>query len=207
MNEKPRPTLDEIAHREKVPELWTDKKSFTPGGYVCHDYLRFYERELSKWRDEPICFLEIGLNKGASVKLWLEYFTRATVYGVDINEFKNEAGIENLERFIFLQGDQSDEIFWNNNFDLLPRFHVVIDDGCHFSGPIHAAFKCLWPRVKSGGYYIVEDITEVRNPDSHTPGFPDQIQFVEDFIKPVVFGNDIDEMMISKDLCIIRKEK
>ena len=87
-----RPTLDEIAHREKNPELWTDKKSHTPG-FICHDYLRIYEREFSKWRDSEIHLLEIGVNKGASIKLWLEYFTYASIYGVDINPFKNEVGI------------------------------------------------------------------------------------------------------------------
>jgi SAM-dependent methyltransferase len=200
-------TMDEIACRETVPELWTDKRS-AKAGFICHDYYRIYEREWSKWRDEPIRLMEIGLNRGASIKVWLEYFTNAHVIGVDINQFKNEVGISDLSRFTFVQGDQSDTVFWDA-FKLQQDgpLDVIIDDGCHFSGPIHTAFKCLWPHVKPGGYYVVEDITEVRNPESRTAGFPNQVEFVNNLIEPVIFGsNDIDEVMVSKDLCVLRKK-
>jgi Methyltransferase domain len=204
-----RPTLDEIAHREKNPELWTDKKSATPG-FICHDYLRFYEREFSKWRDEPIHLLEIGVNKGASIKIWLEYFTKATIYGVDILPFKNEAGADlSSGRFKFFQGDQSDEQLWNR---LSCEGHwtaldIVIDDGCHFSGPIVTAFEGLWPRVKRGGYYIVEDLGEALNPASHTPGFPSHMEFAKSLLASVILGqSEADEIMASKELFILRKK-
>jgi hypothetical protein len=200
-------TLDEIAHREKNPELWTDKKSATPG-FLCHDYLRLYEREFSKWRDGRIQLLEIGVNKGASVKLWLEYFPNASVYGVDIKPFKNEVGIPPTDRFRFFQGNQSDPSFWNVLFGQLPDpfLDIIIDDGCHFSGPIHITFNCLWSRVKPGGCYVVEDINEVLNPDSHTPGYPNQLEFVENLVGPVILGgNDVAEMIVSKDVCLLKK--
>ena len=204
-----RPTLDEIAHREKNPELWTDKKSHTPG-YLCHDYLRIYEREFSKWRDDEIQILEIGVNRGASIKVWLQYFTYASIYGVDINAFKNEVGIPaDTERFKFFQGDACDGRLWDNLFGHkpFPMLDIVIDDGAHFSGPIQQAFRHLWPRVVPGGCYCIEDISEVKNPESHTPGFTDQLEFVRGFVGPVIFGmNDIDEMMVLKNLCILRKK-
>lgn len=199
--------MDELAHREPNPELWTDKKSATPG-FICHDYLRLYDREFSKRRDEPINLLEIGLNKGASVKLWLDYFSEATVIGVDIAAFESHVGPLSDSRFAFVKGDQSDEGFWKAFCSGNHKFSIIIDDGCHFSGPIHTAFKCLWSVVEPGGYYIVEDITEVRNPDSRTPGFPNQLEFVQNLVEPVIFGtNDIDEIMVSKDLVMIRKKK
>lgn len=197
--------MDEIACRETVPELWTDKRS-PKEGFICHDYFRIYEREWSKWRDQPIRLMEIGLNRGASIKVWLEYFSQAQVVGVDIALFKNEVGILS-DRFTFSQGDQSSIEFWNGFKQAQHPFDVIIDDGCHFSGPIHTAFKCLWPHVNPGGYYVVEDLTEVRNPESRTQGFPNQIEFVQNLIEPVIFGsNDIDEVMVSKDLCVLRKK-
>jgi hypothetical protein len=201
-----RPTLDELAHLEMVPELWTDKKSLTPG-YTCHDYLRLYDREFSKWRDEPIRLMEIGLNKGASIKLWLQYFTKASVLGVDIVNFESGVGELDSSRFTFVRGDQSDTVFWSEFCGKQQPFDIIIDDGCHFSGPIHTAFRSLWLHVKPGGYYIVEDISEVKNPDSRTVGFPNQLEFIQNLVEPVVLGmNDVDEMMVSKDLVILKKK-
>ena len=198
--------MDEIACRETIPELWTDKRS-PKEGFICHDYYRIYEREFSKWRDDPIRLMEIGLNKGASIKVWLEYFSKAQVFVVDIAPFLNQVGITDLSRFTFAQGDQSSVPFWDEFKLRHGFFNIIVDDGCHFSGPIHTAFKCLWPCIEPGGYYVVEDITEVRNPDSRTQGFPNQVEFVQNLIEPIIFGsNDIDEVMVSKDLCLIRKK-
>lgn len=201
-------SMDEFAHLEPNPELWTDKKSATPG-YICHDYLSRYQREFGHWRNDSIRLLEIGLNKGASIKLWLQYFPNATVYGIDINDFKNEVGIEDhsLPRFTFVKGDAGDVNFWNTFNDVhAAPFDVIIDDGCHFSGPIQIAFNHLWRRVSPGGYYIIEDLSEVRNPNSHTEGFPTQVEIVQKLIEPVILGHgDIEEIMVSRDLCMIRK--
>lgn len=203
-------SMDEIACRETVPELWSDKRS-PKEGFICHDYLTIYEREWGKWRDKPIRLMEIGLNKGASIKIWLEYFQQATIYGVDIADFGNEVGIpaDHLERFVFSKGDQMDPYFWQRFAEGHPEpFDVIIDDGSHASGPIIVSFNSLWGKVKPGGYYVIEDLTEAQFNASHTPGFPTQIEFVETFIPSVIYGqNDIEEIFISKDLCILRKKK
>jgi hypothetical protein len=56
----------------------TDKNALT------NDYLRHYERAVGTLRDEPITLLEIGVERGGSLRTWLKYFTRATIVGVDI---------------------------------------------------------------------------------------------------------------------------
>lgn len=176
---------------------------------MCHDYCRLYDREFSKWRDEKIKLVEIGLNVGASIKLWLDYFSVASVYGVDIAEFKSKVGTPDPSRFTFVRGDQSDRQFWRKFvWEHGTRWDIIIDDGCHFSGPIAISFEELWPYVAPGGYYIIEDLAEVRNPDSRTPGFPNHLEIVQNLIEPVVFGaNEIDELMVSKELCMIRKKQ
>lgn len=204
-----RPTLDELAHQEKVPALWSDKRSKTPGtDYVGHDYLRFYDREWSKWRDEPIRLLEIGLNVGASIKLWLQYFSKAMIHGVDINEFSPKVELPDPSRFTFTRGSTFDPYFLQRFLENNPeQFDVIIDDGSHFSGPIIMAFTYLWPHVKPGGYYVIEDLGEVKNPESHSPGYPNQVKFCEDLLGTVIVGrDDIDEAMVSRELVMLRKK-
>lgn len=213
-----RPDLDELAHRETVPALWTDKRSPRKTGefYVCHDYLRIYERIFSPLRDEPIRLLEIGLNVGASIKLWLQYFTQAKIFGVDIADFKFAPEIEKfvveqglLNRFEFSKGDAFDVNFWNFYKENKPEgLDVIIDDGSHASGPIATAFACMWGMVNPGGYYIIEDIGEVKNRQSHTPGYLDQLQYATSMVGNILMGTslDIDEAFVSKELLILKKK-
>ena len=208
--------LDQLAHLETVPALWSDKRSKTPGtDYVGHDYLRFYDREWSKWRDQPIRLLEIGLNVGASVKLWLQYFSQAKIFGVDIADFKFAPEIEKfimdnglLPRFNFTRGDAGGPVFLKSFVEAnLEPVDIIIDDGSHFSGPIIEAFNHLWPQVKPGGYYVIEDLGEVLNPESHTLGHPDQVEFCQALLGFVMLGHpNIDEAFVSKELVMLRKK-
>lgn len=203
--------MDAIAHRETIPELWSDKRSPRKEGeiYVCHDYLKIYDREWTKWRDQPIRLMEIGLNVGASIKLWLEYFTQADIVGVDIADFQSKVGLFDPNRFNFLKGDQFDVNFWNEVKSKYPQgFDIIIDDGAHSSGPIITSFACMWGSVRPGGYYVIEDLTEVKNLASHTPGYPDQIEWARELLAGAIMGDvDIEEAFVSKDLIMVRKRK
>jgi len=206
-----RPSMDELAHRETVPELWSDKRSPRKEGeiYVCHDYLKIYEREWAKWRDQPIRLMEIGLNVGASIKLWLDYFTQADIVGVDIADFQSKVGLFDPNRFNFLKGDQFDVNFWNEVKSKYPNgFDIIIDDGAHSSGAIQTTFACMWGAVKPGGYYVIEDLGECwNNPASHTKGYMDQLQHAQEIALAAYKGElDIAEVYCSKELCILRKK-
>ncbi len=58
----------------------TDKSS------VSLNYLNKYDLFLKKFHNEKITLLELGVNKGASIMIWKEYFCKAEIVGVDINE-------------------------------------------------------------------------------------------------------------------------
>jgi hypothetical protein len=65
-----------------VDDTKTDKNTL-------HSYLELYEKLLSPKKDTAKNVLEIGigpvkLQNGGSIKLWKDYFTNATVYGLDI---------------------------------------------------------------------------------------------------------------------------
>jgi hypothetical protein len=211
-------TLDELAHRETVPALWTDKRTRREGDgdYILHGYTPFYDREFSKWRDEPIRMLEIGLNVGASIKLWLQYFTRAQIVGMDIADFKFAPEIEQsvidnglFPRFNFFKGDALRPYDLQRFVEEYPeQFDIIIDDGAHSSGTMVMSFQYLWSHVKPGGYYCIEDFREsVNNPASHTEGYPDQVQFAESLLGRILLGErDIEEAHVSKELLILKKK-
>jgi demethylmacrocin O-methyltransferase len=134
-------TLDEIALKHG-----TDKASSH------HDYCRIYERYFAPLRDEPINLLEIGVQFGLSIQTWSDYFRRGTIFGVDIaDNYKTD----NPRVHLFL-GDQADPGFWKG---FLPEttFDIVVDDGCHHKDAQWTSCAALWPRVKPGGFYIIED--------------------------------------------------
>ncbi len=119
-----------------------------------HDYLTKYERLFAPFRDLPMTLLEIGVFDGGSLHLWEDYFPRATIVGVDIrNECKKYQG----DRRIVEIASQNDAKVMKL---LGERYQptIIIDDGSHRADHILCAFQSLYPTLRSGGIYIVEDL-------------------------------------------------
>ena len=141
-------SLDEIALH-----YGTDKASSH------HGYTRWYEQYFEALRDEPITILELGwgghedpLTGGASAATWREYFPKATIVVVDI-----EAKANLLEGVHFHQGSQADPMFMTGIGQLYGPFDIVIDDASHLSSLTIRSWEILYPMLKPGGLYVVED--------------------------------------------------
>ncbi len=118
-----------------------------------HGYHRFYPYFFSHMRDSKISLLEIGLDANASVKLWKDYFSKVTIYGVDIEDKKAIEGV------IFFKGDQSkiEDLIRIKN-QIPETLNIIIDDGSHVPEHQMLTFNLLWDKLKGGGAYIIEDI-------------------------------------------------
>jgi hypothetical protein len=57
----------------------------TDKGSTTHGYLWHYDRILGHLRHEPISLLEIGIFRGASLRMWSRHFDVATIVGADIS--------------------------------------------------------------------------------------------------------------------------
>lgn len=138
-----RPTLDSIGVKND-----TDKSS------KHHDYLRFYEQFVGRLRDEPITVVELGINKGGSLRTWEEYFTQATVIGVDIKEKWVNQGFARAKTIL---GDCGNSAFLS---DLVQTYEptVLLDDASHFWSHQVAAFEATFEHLQSGAYFIMEDV-------------------------------------------------
>lgn len=126
----------------------------TDKGSISHGYLRHYECALRHLRDKPITLLEIGVAAGSSLRMWATYFQRATIIGVDVNgAAMQHAG----ERRIVEIGSQGDPDFLAG---LAAKYSpdVIVDDGSHRADHILLTFQILYPTLRPGGIYIVEDV-------------------------------------------------
>ncbi|MDR2387740.1 MAG: class I SAM-dependent methyltransferase [Deltaproteobacteria bacterium] len=127
----------------------TDKCS----GPTTHDYLRKYEFFLKPLKDQEFIFLELGVFKGGSLRTWSDYFTKATLIGVDIEEKVRDY---ELGRGKLIIGDLSQNDFLDSLLALSPR--VVLDDASHWWPDQVRALFTLYPNLPQGGLYIMEDI-------------------------------------------------
>lgn len=126
-----------------------------------HCYLETYERLFCSLRQTRCTILEIGIDKGGSIKLWNDYFANANIIGLDIKPKCSEWGdIEHLPRVtLFSETNAYDETFFNSNFvDRNIKCDVVIDDGPHTLGSM-LQFVTLYSKLLSDcGVLIVEDV-------------------------------------------------
>jgi hypothetical protein len=137
-------TLDELGLKYR-----TDKSS---GG---HNYLALYERYFAPIRGEKVKILEIGVLNGASLAVWEEYFPNGTVIGADINNAVRRFARPRVEIAIIDQSDIEQLVQLGLKHG---PFDVIIEDGSHFWDHQITSLKTLFPFVKNGGIYIVEDL-------------------------------------------------
>jgi len=140
-------SLDEIGIRHN-----TDKASHG------HDYLRRYETHLIRFRNLPITLLELGVgpkaNMGKSLLTWKDYFPLGVVVGVDI---RPDASSIAQNRISIEVGNCGNPLFLGSLAQKY-RPHIIIDDASHNWSHQMLAFEALWPSLKPGGVFIIEDL-------------------------------------------------
>ena len=130
---------------------------------IGHGYAKFYEFHLSYLRNKEIKLLEIGTWTGASVASFYYYFRKAIIFCLDRNykfQFKsirinffycNTRNANDLKNFDNLLIDKKSE-----------TFDIIIDDASHIYSDMLTNFKNFFKKVKSGGFYIIEDFNHYK---------------------------------------------
>ena len=126
-------------------------------------YLEYFKRHGFK-RDAPLNILEIGTNKGSSLRMWAEYFPNAKICGLDITrQYELPGMLEHPNIFTSLvdQGDR-DALF---DYALAEEvcgdpdgFDIIIDDGSHEQTHQQVTLGVLFGFLRRGGLFVVEDI-------------------------------------------------
>jgi len=142
--------------------------------WSANNYVDVYQAYLHPLRKKKINLLEIGLGVtgpnwdakivhggntgGASMKMWKEYLPKARITGIDINP-ASWLDDKQVKTYVVDQGShESLSNFLKTHPD--PKFDVIIDDGSHRADHQQVTLEMLWPSVKPGGLYFIEDLND-----------------------------------------------
>ena len=118
-----------------------------------YGFLDIYEKYFKNLREKKLNILEIGVDKGDSLRLWKEYFFNSNICGIDID--KKDFIIEDVKIY---QGNQNDKMLLDKIAQKHGKFDIIIDDGSHVSKHIINSFNYLFDHLSKNGIYIVEDL-------------------------------------------------
>ncbi|WP_298878341.1 glycosyltransferase [uncultured Bradyrhizobium sp.] len=133
-------------------------------GHIAHHYTRVYHELFRSKVLEPIHILEIGLCRGRvegwaqdqvpSLQMWLDYFPNAEIIGVDIEDFSWFSH----PRVRIHRVDQGDRSMLEELARKEKPLDIIIDDGSHASVHQHLTLGVLFPALKPGGLFVIEDL-------------------------------------------------
>lgn len=127
-------------------------------------YERFYSgRQVSDYKN----ILELGMWDGGGLVFWNEFFKPRKIVGLDIQQVKDSKYLESYKQNRGCEAsvrtywgvDQTDakrlrEII-KEEFDA--PLDLVIDDASHQYEATKRSFETLFPLIRPGGFYIIED--------------------------------------------------
>lgn len=106
--------------------------------------------------DVPSSMGELGV-PGASLRMWKEYFPKATIYGADIDE----RILFEEDRIKTFYVDQTDPESINDMWEQIPvSFDMILDDGLHNTNANITFFDNSFHKLNENGIYIIEDVNK-----------------------------------------------
>lgn len=157
--EEYRPNIGEVNLRELsltgLADLYGSDK-----GKIKHCYTEVYERliaNLSPNRQAELSIGEIGVACGASLRMWANYLPNAKIEGFDIRP-ECATLCQDLENVTISIVDP-------RNTHRQGQYDLLIDDGSHISEDIVTTVVHCQNWVKSGGFYVIEDLGCTYNPE------------------------------------------
>jgi demethylmacrocin O-methyltransferase len=85
--------------------------------------------------------------------MWKKYFPHARIFSIDI--YDKSSLQEN--RIKIFRGSQVDKNFMESVCQEIGSIDIIIDDGSHINEHVIETFEMLFPKLKDGGIYVVED--------------------------------------------------
>ena len=123
----------------------TDKATY-------HSFTEVYDDIFAQYQSPRI--LEIGVAEYKSIAMYLEYFKSPYIVAMDI---ENKSHYVN-KQWRFVQGDKTQIDDLRKCVQGEDFFDIVLEDGGHTMKQQQVTFGYLIDYIKTGGYYILEDL-------------------------------------------------
>lgn len=118
-------------------------------------FFPIYDQHFLPCRDKIRRVLEIGVQAGGSLSMWLQYFPNIEqVIGVDNNP---NCIIWTRDKVTVYTADSTNAAAMREICQRHGPFDVVIDDGGHTAREQRENFALMWPHVSDYGWYVIED--------------------------------------------------
>jgi hypothetical protein len=126
-----------------------------------HSYLDLYQFLLSSRKEFSMNVLEIGIDKGGSIKMWHDYFPNAIIHAIDIlsiNDIWSE--LQNKPRIqLYTSRNAYDPDFVKTNFiDKSIKCEIILDDGPHTIDSMIQFIKLYSQILTDNGILIIENV-------------------------------------------------
>lgn len=137
-------------------------------------YSALYHTLFFKQRNDKLNMLEIGIGTmipgmpssmvgysqpnykpGGSLRAWRDYFINGRIIGVDIQP-DTQFTDDRIETYLCNSTNAGHVKQLMDNLNI--EFDIIIDDGCHVGESQVNTLRNMYPYLKQGGIYIIEDI-------------------------------------------------
>jgi Methyltransferase domain len=147
-----------LRHRRDLAYL---ARLFGTDKWSRHWYAPHYQRHFEPFRRRAVTLLEVGVGGyddpragGESLRMWKAYFPEARIFGLDLYD---KSALQE-DRIRIFQGSQDDPATLDRVRAETGPLDLVIDDGSHQNAHVLRTFELLFPHVREGGVYAVEDL-------------------------------------------------
>jgi 8-demethyl-8-(2-methoxy-alpha-L-rhamnosyl)tetracenomycin-C 3'-O-methyltransferase len=123
-----------------------------------HDYGPLYESLFpgTTGAENVTAVLELGIFHGGSLRAFRDHYPNATIVGLDVDE---STMIHGEPRIVTVCGDVRDAKALRQAADsVVYNYDLIVDDASHRPIDQYHALKHLWPRLRVGGFYAIEDL-------------------------------------------------
>jgi SAM-dependent methyltransferase len=134
--------------------------------------------------------LEIGTAYGGSLRMWRDLAPDGLIVGVDLKRPDDLP-----QGVVFIQSGQQEDSLIDRAI-LFGPYDLIVDDASHVGGLSAITFRNMWPLVKPGGWYVLEDwpVGLPGNPFfGHYEG-DSMLRLAQSFIEVLRPATDIEDM-------------